>query len=85
MPLGAHRGYYRLLLDTARTGLRDGLSALDTVGRCELGTFADLPDAERVVLNLHRTYADITGHEFNLAQALTDTVAFHGGPMHTAV
>ena len=83
--LDTHRAYYQLLLTTARAGLRDGLSPLDAAFRCELGKFADLPDAERIVLNLHRAYADSTGAELDVIQAFTDTVTFNGGPMSTAV
>jgi cyclase len=83
--LAAHDRYYRLVLDTARAGLRDGLPPLQAARRCELGTLAGLPDAERIVLNLHRAYADATGRELDLAEAFTDAVAYHGGPMHTAV
>lgn len=83
--LAAHDRYYQLILDTARAGLRDGLPPLDSARRCELGTFAGLPDAERIVLNLHRAYADAASHEPDLVQAFTDTVAYHGRPMRTAV
>lgn len=83
--LDAHRRYYQMVLATARAGLREGLSPLDAAGRCELGEFAGLPDAERVVLNLHRAYADSRGGQFDLVRAFTDTVAFNGGPMRTAV
>jgi len=81
--LAAHDRYYQLILDTARAGLRGGLSPLDTARRCELGTFAGLPDAERIVLNLHRAYADAACREPDLVQAFTDTVAYHGRPMRT--
>lgn len=44
-----------------------------------------MPDAERIVLNLHRTYADITGHAFDLPQAFADAITFNSGPLHTGV
>jgi cyclase len=50
-----------------------------------MGTFADLPDAERVVLNLYRAYADAQGTEPDLIQAFTDAVAYQGGPLRTIV
>jgi cyclase len=83
--LDAHRRYYQLVADTARAGLRDGLPPLEAARRCDLGPFADLPDAERIVLNLHRAYADSAGGELDLVKAFTDAVAFNGGPMHTSV
>jgi cyclase len=83
--LDTHRAYYQMLLTTARAGLRAGFSPLDAAFRCELGKFAGLPDSERIVLNLHRAYADITGAELDVIQAFTDTVTFNGGPMSTAV
>ena len=69
--LDEHREYYRLVLTTAQAGLRDGPTPLQAARACRLGPFADLPDAERIVLNLHRAYAD--------------TIAFNAGPLHTQV
>lgn len=83
--LDTHRRYYDLVLDTARRGRRDGLSPLDAARRCELGSFADLADAERIVLNLHRAYADDLGIELDLMGAMADAVTWNGGPMRTAV
>ena len=83
--LDVQRQYYRLVLAAARQGLRDGLSPLDAAGRCVLGAFGELPGAERIVLNLYRAYADSSGNQYDPAQAFADTVAFHGGPLHTAV
>jgi hypothetical protein len=37
-----------------------------------------LPDAERIALNLHRAYAETTGHPFDLPQALTDAITYNG-------
>jgi len=83
--LATHERYYRLIQDAARAGLRDGLTPLDAAKACDLGEFTDLPDAERVVLNLHRAYADTSDFEFNLITAITDAVEFNGGPLHCAV
>ena len=49
------------VLATARAGMRDGLTPLRAARTCRLGTSADLPDAERIVLDLHRAYAGTTG------------------------
>ena len=83
--LATHERYYRLIQDAARTGLRDGLSPLDAAKKVDLGEFAGLPDAERVVLNLHRAYAEATGTDFDLVASLTDAMAFNGGPLPTSV
>ena len=83
--LDAHHRYYRLVADTAHAGLRDGLSPMEAAAGCDLGSFAALPDAERIVLNLHRAYSDIGDHAFDLARAFIDAMAYNGGPMHTAV
>jgi cyclase len=83
--LDTHRRYYRLVLETARDGLRDGFTPLDAARNCRLDSFADLPDAERIVLNLHRAYADGQRTELDINRAFADTVTFNGGPMKTAV
>ncbi|MEO3807715.1 MBL fold metallo-hydrolase [Sphaerisporangium sp. B11E5] len=83
--LAQHERYYRYVMDTARDGLRDGLSPLDTARRADLGEFADWADAERLVPNLHRAYADLGHAEPDLATALTDAVTWRGGPMPTSV
>jgi cyclase len=83
--LETHRRYYDLVLDTARRGIRDGLSPLAAARSCELDTFAGLPDSERIVLNLHRAYADDLGIEMDLIGALSDAVALNNGPMRTSV
>ena len=83
--LATHERYYRLIQDAARAGIAHGLSPLDAARRVELGEFAELPDAERVVLNLHRAYAEATGGEFDIVASLADAVAFNGGPLPTSV
>ena len=55
---------------TAADGRRDGLTPLDAATRCDLGEFAEWADAERLVLNLHRAYADADGGEFDLLAAM---------------
>ncbi|ASR35649.1 MBL fold metallo-hydrolase [Prauserella marina] len=82
---GTIAAYYRLVLETAEAGRRDGLSPLDAARRCDLGEFAAWPDSERLVLNLHREYALAEGKGPDLAAALADAVAYNGGPMRTSV
>lgn len=83
--LDAHARYYRFVLEVARAGRAGGLSPLDAARAADLGEFAAWPDAERLVLNLHRAYADAAGVELDLLAAFTDAVAYNGGPLHCAV
>ena len=79
------RRYYRFVLDTADAGMAAGRTPLDAARDCDLGEFAGWADAERIVLNLHRAYADRRGVELDLIAALSDAVAWRGGPMPTTV
>ena len=83
--LGEHERYYRLVQDSARDGRREGLSPLDAARRTDLGEFGGWADAERLVLNLHRAYADADGTELDLLAAFTDAMTWHGGPLPTSV
>jgi cyclase len=77
--------YYRLVQQTAQAGRREGMTPLQAARHCDLGEFTAWPDAERLVLNLHRAYADAAGAELDLVQALADAVEYNGGPMASAV
>lgn len=83
--LYAQRRYYSLVLEIGHEGARAGLSPLEAARRCELGQFAGLRDAERIVLNLHRAYVGAAGTEPDLGAAFIDAVAYHGGPLPTSV
>ncbi|GIM93153.1 hypothetical protein Ato02nite_049460 [Paractinoplanes toevensis] len=78
-----HRRYYRLVQRIADEGR--GLSPLDAARQAELGEFAGWADAERLVLNLHRAYADRAGTDIDLIAAFTDATTWLGGPMSTSV
>ncbi|MER5391794.1 MBL fold metallo-hydrolase [Saccharopolyspora sp. NPDC002686] len=80
-----HARYYRFVLDTARQARTDGLTPLEAAKRCDLGEFATWPDPERIVLNLHRAYAEADGTDLDLAAAFTDAVTYNGGPLRCAV
>ncbi|NMH97489.1 MBL fold metallo-hydrolase [Pseudonocardia acidicola] len=75
--------YLRFVSDTAREAKAAGLSPLDAARQADLGRFADLLDAERIVGNLHRAYAELDGAErgarIDLAAALADMVTYNGG------
>lgn len=83
--LEEHRRYYRFVLDVAEQGIAKGLSPLEAAKEVSLGEFAAWPDPERIVLNLHREYADRAGRELDLAAALGDAVTWLGGLMQTSV
>ncbi|GII89056.1 MBL fold metallo-hydrolase [Sphaerisporangium siamense] len=84
--LAAHERYYRLVLETAERGRAEGRTPLEAARACDLGEFASWADAERLVLNLHRAYADLAGGgEPDVLVAFGDAVAFHGGPLPTFV
>lgn len=83
--LGEHDEYYALIQRLAAEGLRKGLRPLEVARTADLGRFADWADAERLAPNLHRAYADATGDEVDVIQALTDAVMWLGHPMHTTV
>jgi cyclase len=83
--LGEHRRYYEFVHDTAVTGREKGWTPLEAAREAGLGEFADLPDAERLVLNLHRAYADADGADIDVAAALGDAIAYNGGPLACSV
>jgi cyclase len=83
--LDAHDRYYRFVEGVAIDGRRDGVAPLDAARRCDLGEFAAWADAERLVLNLHRAYADADGRELDLMAAMIDAITFNGGPLATKV
>jgi cyclase len=79
------RRYHRFVLDVASRGLAAGLSPLQTAREAELGEFAGWADAERIVLNLHRVYADHAGRDLDIIAAFGDAISWLGHPMHTHV
>lgn len=83
--LDEHRRYYGFVLATAEEGMALGLSPLEAARHVDLGEFAEWADAERIVLNLHRQYADHDGRELDVTAAFADAIAWLGRPMHTFV
>jgi cyclase len=83
--LDEQRRYYRFVLDVADKGISQGLTPLEAAKEASLGEFAEWLDAERIVLNLHREYADREGRDPDLVTALGDAITWLGGPMHTSV
>lgn len=79
--LATHERYYRFVLELAAAGRCDGLDPLTVARRADLGDFAGWGDPERLVLNLHRAYADAAGEPYDLLAAFGDAMAWHGGPL----
>ncbi|OZM80797.1 MBL fold metallo-hydrolase [Pseudonocardia sp. MH-G8] len=71
--------YLRFVLAVAAEGRAEGLSPLDLARRTDLGRFAAWTDAERIVGNLHRAYAEESGAPLDPAAAFADMVAYNGG------
>jgi cyclase len=75
--------YLRFVQDVARRGQQAGLTPLEAARETDLGGYADLLDAERIVGNLHRAYAELDGAErgapVDIIAALTDMVAYNDG------
>jgi len=82
-PIRATLSYLRFVLDVAERGTQAGISPLDAARETDLGPFADWPDAERIVGNLHRAYAEMSGSPrggpIDVFAALGDMVAYNGG------
>lgn len=83
--LAAHERYYRFVLATAGDAVREGRTPLEAAHAADLGEFAEWADAERIVMNLHRAQADLTGETMDLERALKDSVEWNGGPMPTTL
>jgi cyclase len=83
--LADHERYYRFVLGLASAGRSEGIGPLEVARSADLGPFADWPDAERLVLNLHRAYAEADGVPLNMVAALDDAVAWNRGPLTTHV
>lgn len=76
-------GYLRFVTDVARRGKDAGLTPLQTARETDLGEYAGWLDAERIVGNLHRAYAELDGAEpgarIDVPAAVMDMVAYNGG------
>jgi len=77
------RDYLLFVQDIARRGVDAGIDPLEAARQTDLGEYADLLDAERIVGNLHRAYAEAhgaaPGAQIDLTAALTDMVTYNNG------
>ncbi|MFF2923976.1 MBL fold metallo-hydrolase [Streptomyces celluloflavus] len=55
--------YLRFVLELARQGRAAGHTPLEVAREADLGPFAQLAESERLVANLHRAYAELSGAE----------------------
>jgi cyclase len=82
-PLDATLEYLSFVLDLATRAHDAGLSPLEAARDADLGYFAGWPDSERIVGNLHRACAELSGAPrgapIDIAAALADMVAYNGG------
>lgn len=76
-------GYLRFVQRAAADAHAAGLKPLEAARELDLGEYAGLLDAERIVGNLHRAYAELDGGEpgvpIDVLAALNDMVAYNGG------
>jgi len=82
-PLDATLDYLRFVLDVAERARTAGVGPLQAARDTDLGRFTEWPDAERIVGNLHRAYADLDGAQcgapIDVMGALADMVDYNGG------
>jgi cyclase len=82
-PVRVTLDYLRFVDALARRGLEAGVTPLQAAQDTDLGAFAGWPDAERIVGNLHRAYAELTGAQrgtpIDVMAALADMVTYNGG------
>lgn len=74
-------GYLEFVVATAKAGRSAGLTPLEAARETDLGEYAAWLDSERIVGNLHRAYADLSGADggVDVLAALQDMVAYNGG------
>jgi cyclase len=82
-PIDATLDYLRFVQDVAARSHAAGLPPLQAALETDLGRFGGLADAERIVGNLHRAYAELggapPGAPVDVLAALADMVAYNGG------
>ena len=88
-PIEATLDYLRFVIDLAVRGRAAGVSPLTAARETSLGRYADWPDAERLVGNLYRAYAELAGTPrggpVDVMGALADMVAYNGGQRLTCL
>ncbi|MEU5811754.1 MULTISPECIES: MBL fold metallo-hydrolase [unclassified Streptomyces] len=59
--IDANESYFRWIAELAQDGFASGMTPLELAAEVGWGPFAGLLDAERLVPNLHRAYAELAG------------------------
>ena len=80
--------YLHFVQQLAEQGRAAGVTPLEAARDTDLGEFGELTDAERLVGNLHRAYAELDGLPRgaplpDLPTVLADMLAFNGGPLRS--
>ena len=77
------RAYLQFILGAAREGFEKGTPPLELATGLDLGRFAPLHDAERLVPNIHRIYSELKGEPWgtplNAGQMFSEMLAYNGG------
>jgi cyclase len=78
--------YCNWIADVAVASYAAGLTPLEAAHKAlQDSPYAELPESERVVCNLHRAYAELTDYEPTLPLTIPnlwpEMVALHGGPI----
>ncbi|MGW3496189.1 MBL fold metallo-hydrolase [Streptomyces sp. NPDC001020] len=80
--------YLRFVADVAQRGRAAGRTPLEAARATDLGRFAELPESERLVANLHRAYAELDGlpegAPLDPLPAFRDMAVMNGGEMMTS-
>lgn len=75
--------YLTFVMDLASRGHADGIAPLELARNTDLGDFAALSDAERIVGNLHRAYLELDGAPRGASidgpRVLSEMIAYNGG------
>ncbi len=81
--IGEVRAYLRFIQETAKRAAASGADPLSVARDLDLGEFAALHDAERLVPNLHRAFAELRGETWgapmNYALMFQEMLAYNGG------
>ncbi|MGW3325494.1 MBL fold metallo-hydrolase [Streptomyces virginiae] len=75
--------YLRYVDELAREGRAKGLSPLEVARQADLGEFGAWRESERLVANVHRAYAELSGRPegapLDILAVLTDMTVMNGG------
>lgn len=87
--IDANAAYLTWIQRLAAAGIAAGLEPLAVARETDLGEFAGLLDAERLVANLHRAYSEARGEPrgtpLAVGDVLADMVTYNGGRIPTCL